>query len=361
MVETESLAESLERGYTLPATWYTDPAILRLEQERIFRRAWQYVGHAGQVASLGDYFASRAGDVPIVVARDRSGELRAFVNVCRHRGSVVVEGAGHRETLQCGYHAWTYGLDGTLRSAPRADREPGFDLSELSLVPVQVDTWGPFVFVNPDLEAPPLGDALGELPAIVERSGIDLCALQFRERIEYELQANWKVAVENFLECYHCPVAHAAFSEFVDVAPDSYALEAHGSFFSQLAHLRKKGRRDPYDPQGEVTESQFHLLWPSFKLNILPGRANVSAGPVLPLDPERTAGFLDYFFAPDVPDELAREMIAFDDQVGREDKLLVESVQRGLRSGVVPQGRLLRGSEHLIHDFQKLVLQALSA
>ena len=118
-------AEALAAGLTLPAGWYTDPAVLRLEQERIFRRSWVYAGRAEQVAEPGQFFTARSGDVPIVCVRGQDGELRAFVNVCRHRASVLVAGEGKRETLQCGYHAWTYNLDGSLRSAPRSEREEG--------------------------------------------------------------------------------------------------------------------------------------------------------------------------------------------------------------------------------------------
>ena len=153
-------------GRTLPFDWYSDPAVLRLERERIFRRSWQYAGRADQVAGAGAFFTCEAGDIPIVVVRDREGVLRAFVNVCRHRGSLVCEGEGRRETLQCPYHAWTYDLDGSLRAAPRSDREPGFEKEELGLVPVRVEAWGPFVFVNPDVEAAPLAELLGELPEL---------------------------------------------------------------------------------------------------------------------------------------------------------------------------------------------------
>ncbi|MBW3592715.1 MAG: Rieske (2Fe-2S) protein, partial [Actinobacteria bacterium] len=141
---------ALVDGYTLPASWYSDPDVLRREQERIFRRSWQYAGRAEELADPGDYVTCRAGDVPVVVVRDEGGELRAYVNVCRHRGHEVASGAGNRRTLQCPYHAWTYGLDGALLAAPRTAREPGLEKSELSLLPTSVETWGPFLFVHPD-------------------------------------------------------------------------------------------------------------------------------------------------------------------------------------------------------------------
>ena len=342
---------------TLPWTWYADPEVLRREGERIFGRSWQYVGHTGQVAEDGSFFAATAGQIPVVVTRARDGALRAFLNVCRHRGHVVAAGEGRRETLQCPYHAWTYGLDGTLRAAPRSDREAGFDFEELGLRPLQVDTWGPFVFVNPDAAAAPLAGALGDIPARLAEI-LDVEALEFRFRAQFELQANWKIACENFLECYHCAIAHPGFTAAVDVSPDAYRLEARGLTSSQLGPLRRNG--DSFLAGGEVSRSQFHFLWPNFGINVFPGQPNLSCGPILPLDPERTARFLDYFFAPDVDQAWIDELLAFDDQIGREDTALVEGVQQGVRSGVLPEGRLLSESEQLVSHFQQLCADALA-
>ena len=342
---------------TLPWSWYADPEVLRREGERIFARAWQYAGHSGQLADEGSYFASVAGQIPVVVTRARDGHLRAFLNVCRHRGHVVATGAGSRETLQCPYHAWTYGLDGALRAAPRGDREPGFDFDELGLQEIAVGTWGPFVFVNPAAGAAPLAEALGDVPARLAEI-LDVDALEFRFRTEFELEANWKIACENFLECYHCAVAHPGFTAAVDVSPDSYRLEAAGLTSSQLGPLRENG--DSFLAQGELPRSQFHFLWPNFGINVFPGHPNLSCGAILPIGPERTMRFLDYFFAPDVDQAWIDELIAFDDQIGREDTALVEGVQSGVRSGVLLEGRLLTESEQLVARFQGLCAKALA-
>ena len=179
---------------TNPWVWYSDPDVLRRERERIFRSAWHYVGHAGRLSEEPSYFACETGGVPAVVTRDADGELRAFLNVCRHRGAEIAAGEGRRETLQCPYHAWTYGLDGRLRTAPRAAED---DLGEVALAPLRLEAWGPFLFVNADPDAPPLAVDV-ELP-------FDPAELRFHERVDYSLAANWKIAVENYLECYHCP------------------------------------------------------------------------------------------------------------------------------------------------------------
>jgi choline monooxygenase len=342
---------------TLPWTWYADPEVLRREGEGIFARSWQYVGHTGQVAE-GGFFAATAGQIPVVVTRARDGQLRAFLNVCRHRGHVVARGSGTRETIQCPYHAWTYGLDGRLRAAPRSDRETGFDGNELGLIEIGVDTWGPLVFVNPDPGSEPLADALGDVPARLAEI-LDIDALEFRFRTEFELNVNWKISCENFLECYHCAVAHPGFSAVVDVSPDAYLLDAEGLVSSQIGPLRPNS--SPSFTDREVPRSQFHFLWPNFSLNVFPGHPNLSCGPMIPLGPERTGRFLDYFFAPDVDQSWVDELIAFDTQVWLEDRALVEGVQRGVRSGVLGEGRLLSESEHLLAHFQRLCADALAS
>jgi phenylpropionate dioxygenase-like ring-hydroxylating dioxygenase large terminal subunit len=357
------LEHALEDGWTLPASWYSDPAVLALERERIFASAWTYAAPAEWVAESGSYVAAQVGHVPIVVVRDRDGELRGFVNVCRHRGHLVVAGKGCRETLQCPYHAWTYDLDGTLRKAPRSEREPGFDATAFSLHPISVGTWGPFVFANPDPEAEPLADTLGELPEIVASSGLDVDALRFHSHHEWPIASNWKVAIENYLECYHCPAAHPGFSKVIDVGPDAYGLAVHATFSSQIGPVRASALagdgQSPYTPRGEVTQAQYHFLFPATTVNIAPGFPNVSLERWIPDGTHRTIEVTDYYFAPDIPAAELEELMAWDSQVAEEDVSLVESVQRGLDSGAVPQGRLMMESERLIADFQRRVRDAL--
>ena len=148
--------------------------------------SWQYAGPAELVADAGTFFASETGRVPVVVTRASDGELRALLNVCRHRGHLVASGCGSRATLQCPYHAWTYELDGSLRRAPRSEREPGFDTSGLSLLPLAIATWGPFVFVNPDRGATPF-----EPPEDLDVAGLRLASQERREHA-----GDWQAALE---------------------------------------------------------------------------------------------------------------------------------------------------------------------
>jgi phenylpropionate dioxygenase-like ring-hydroxylating dioxygenase large terminal subunit len=257
----------------------------------------------------------------------------------------VVSGEGRCTTLQCHYHAWTYDLDGALRAAPRSDGL--LDREALGLRAAQIGTWGPFVFVNPDLGAPPLEETLGDLPRIVREGGLDVDALTFHMRAPYSLEANWKVAVENYLECYHCAVAHPSFSRVVDVSQERYRLQSHPTFASHFARAR--------DGNGGGVEGQFHLVWPNIKVNVMPGLPNLSIGPLLPVASDRTDGWLDYFFAAETDPGWIEEYLELDDQVGAEDRVLVESVQRGMGAGAFESGRLLLPSEELIAEFQRWV------
>jgi choline monooxygenase len=346
---------------TLPAAWYTEPAQLEREHEAIFARAWQYAGRAAAVAQPGDFLCADAGRVPVVVVRGRDGALRAFANVCRHRGHAVASGEGTCTTLQCPYHAWTYDLDGTLRAVPRAEREPELDLAGVALPPLSVAEWGPFVFVNPDPEAPPLTDALGDLPEVLAQSGIDLGGLRHARRVEWTLEANWKVAIENYLECYHCPVAHPGLAELFDVSAGAYGLHQAETFSWQTGPLRERRPAGTFVDAGEIERAQWHWLWPSTTVNVEAGPQNLSIDAWIPDGPGRTRGVSDYFFGEAVPEALIDEVIGFSAEVGAQDAALVASVQRGLASGTLDHALLMPESERLVAHFQRLVADAVAA
>lgn len=356
-----SLLDSLEQGYTLPADWYTDPLIFAQEKSRIFRHTWQYVGLAEQVKQPGDFFTCTIGNVPIVVARDESEELRAFINICRHRGSeLVLQKCGNRKTLQCHYHAWTYNLDGTLRTAPGMKYEEGFDKTQFSLQNMQIETWGPFVFATLDKDAAPLTSTLGELPDLLVSTGVNLNGLKRRVRQTYEVQANWKIVVDNYLECYHCPVAHPGFSALIDT--NNYSVTEYEYFSTQggpqkaNAHPSKAPK---FNKSGVVTDGFFAYLWPNFTLNLYPGPGNLSLNLFLPLGVDKTLAIFDYLFDDAVSQTDQEQFGQFIDQVQREDIVLCESVQRGLSSGYFEQGKLMLHHEKALRHFQKLVYKSL--
>ena len=259
------------------------------------------------MSSAGDFFTTNLGDLPVVIVRDTGGAIRAFANVCRHRGSeVVLECAGNRKTLQCHYHGWTYNLDGTLRTAPRENEQREFAKETLSLAPFAVETWGPLIFVNPSPAAAPLRDVLGELPAIFERAGIDFGQMRMLRRDVYEIASNWKIVVENFNECYHCPIAHPKFSEVIDTT--AYHVETDHEYFSTYY--------GPIvgSPGDGVT---YATLWPNILFSLYGNPPNLQATSIVPIDAGHSRQVVDYFFTGDPSESQIRSDVEFSDLVTR--------------------------------------------
>jgi ferredoxin-NADP reductase/phenylpropionate dioxygenase-like ring-hydroxylating dioxygenase large terminal subunit len=362
--DADSLIAALDRGESLPAHWYTESSITAREVEDVFRKSWNYIGPVKELARPGDFITGYAGEVPVVVIRNESG-LAGFINVCRHRRHEVMKGRGNATMMRCGYHAWTYDLTGCLKGAPRSAIEPNFRLEDYPLLSLKVETLGPWAFVNLDRDAAPLFSYFGKLLDIIEGSGMNLDTLELYGREEWSAEANWKTMLENYLECYHCAVAHPGFSAAIDVMPQNYNLGVHGWFSSQVGHVREsaltgKSAVKIYDARGEVAQAQYHLLWPNITININPGFPNLSIDVWVPDGPNKTKGFSEQYFGPGVSQEFAQELIAFNKQVGYEDDVLTNSVQRGLLGGIPERGRFLINSEHLCIHFQKLIVNALA-
>lgn len=346
---------------TLPYTWYRDPAVLDAEEELLLRPAWQYAGPAAWVAEPGSYFAATCAGVPVVVVRDTEGVLRAHVNVCRHRGTVVARGCGSCTRLRCPYHAWTYALDGTLVVAPRSAREAGFDGTALSLLPAHVLEWGPLVFVAVGSDPSPLGPTLERLASQLSAVGIEHEGLRFWGRSEWTSGANWKIVLENYLECYHCGVAHPGFAAVMDTTPEGYELSGADGLLSHRAPLRQEGAAPPYPALGPVTAGAYHVLLPNMTFDINPGQPNLAVSVTLPDGTTRSKGHTDRFFGEGVDPGFVSDMIAFDDEVNAQDEELVAAVQQGVGSGALGSGRLLLGSEGLLAAFQEFVRRGVGA
>jgi ferredoxin-NADP reductase/phenylpropionate dioxygenase-like ring-hydroxylating dioxygenase large terminal subunit len=362
--DPSGLLAALDRGESLPARWYTNPAITEREIQEIFHKSWNYIGPLSELAEPGDYITGLVGEVPVVVVRN-DDDIAGFVNVCRHRRHIVMKDRGNAKVMQCPYHAWAYNLNGCLKAAPRSAAEPGFKLEHYPLLSARVEVLGPWVFVNLDRDATPVSAYFGNILTLIAESGIDLAKLQLHSREDWQARANWKTMLENYLECYHCPVAHPSFSAAIDVLPGHYNLTAQGWFMSQVGHVRQsalegKSAVKIYNARGAIEQSQYHLLWPNMTININPGFPNLSIDIWMPHGANATKGFSEQYFAPGVSEEFAHELIAFNKEVGAEDDVLTDCVQRGLLGGMPDPGRFLTNSEHLVVHFQKLVLDALA-
>ena len=352
------------KSYTIPASYYTSTEIHERETEAIFFKAWNYAAHVSQLAGPGDYVTVLIADQNIVVLRGQDGVLRAFYNVCSHRAHELLQGCGRTGIITCPYHAWTYHTDGRLRSAIGQKRVEGFAAGEFGLKPVRLEEYAGFVFVNLDPDAPALAAEAGNLADDIKGYCPNVPELKFAHRLTYEIKANWKNVVDNFLECYHCSIAHPAFVDLVDIK--NYKTETHGIYSS---HISPPGRSDntAYQiPDGPAGNFAAWWLWPNVTFNIFPGPANITVLHIQPTGPETTLEHFDFFFKENTPSDSERQAIDYVDKVLQpEDIGLVESVQRGLHSRGYTQGRLMvdrersYNSEHGLHHFHALVLKSL--
>ena len=252
------------RSFSIAAECYLDPKYLEVEREQIFRRSWQYLCHEDKLREPGSFLVAGVQGRSIVAVRGEDGALRAFYNVCKHRGHELLKGSGTMRAITCPYHAWIYGLDGRLRRARRCELIENFDPDGISLTPVRVEVFCHLVFVNLDLEALPLAGQAGDLAREVVEYASDLGDLVFAHRLTYTVRANWKAVVDNFLECYHCPVAHRDFVTLVEM--DTYKVATHGIWSSHMARAGRQ-QNQAYGVAGaSVTDHAVWYLWPNTTL-----------------------------------------------------------------------------------------------
>lgn len=209
VMEIRKVLDGWQRGHALPRAVYHDPAIYESEIRRIFLKSWQYVGHAGQIPERGDYFLFEIADESVILVRDAEGRINALLNVCRHRGSRICDALeGNEKRLTCKYHGWTYGLDGSLRAAGYAPE--GLDKSRLGLKRLQARVFQGLIFVNFDPDPAPFDVIERDLGPLLAPWQLDRAKIAHRRN--YPIASNWKLAVENYCECYHCLPAHPEYS-----------------------------------------------------------------------------------------------------------------------------------------------------
>lgn len=353
---TDDLLEAapLSRAETMPSAWYTESRFHELDREAVFRRSWQYVGHVGRVARAGEYLVATVGESPVLVVRGTDGVLRAFYNVCRHRGGPLATADGCAKALKCRYHGWTYLLDGSLRGVPKFDRVDLFDRKDYGLLPLHVDVWEGLVFVHLADAPPPLRTTM---QGIAERiAPVRVGDLRFAQRVEYDVRANWKVYVDNYVEAYHVPHVHPELFRLYDF--QSYVTETDGYHSVQHSTLQDADR-----VYGERADrAYYYWIWPNFMLNVVPGRLQTNV--VVPIAPDRCLVTFEYFYD-DVASPAAEQRIAadlrFSDEVQQEDVEICAHVQRGLASPAYDRGRFSVEYEEAVYHFHTLVRRAYGA
>lgn len=346
----------LEQAKTLPAAWYTAPALATLEQREVFRGAWQAIGRVEQIATPGSYLTAEVAGVPVLVIRGEDQVLRAFYNVCRHRAApLLTQPCGEAHKLRCRYHGWTYDLTGALRGTPEFDGVEQFRREDHGLLPLgAVETWGPFVWVHLDPPREPLAAFLGPFPAWWDEHPQP--ELLWAEQRVYDLACNWKVYVDNYLDGgYHVNTVHPDLAGVLNY--QEYRTTTAGNTSLQSSPLVPGDGSAGQTRKGD--RAYYWWVFPNLMVNIYGGVMDTNR--VLPLGPDRCRVIFDFYFAVGTKPEFIRNSIAVADQVQAEDATICEEVQRGLSSGVFDTGRFSVKRENAGYEFHRILARRLQA
>ncbi|MGH9273718.1 MAG: aromatic ring-hydroxylating oxygenase subunit alpha, partial [Acidimicrobiales bacterium] len=300
------------------------------------------------------------GGVPIVVVRGADGEVRGFVNICRHRAHPVVLEDQCRNTLQCHYHGWTYDLDGSLRNAPRSDEESDFDPRPLGLVPIQIHVWGPMVWANVSLDAPGFDDYADGLKALVQSRGCRVDGYELAFGHEWTLDCNWKVLLDNTIECYHCPTTHPELSRMLVMDSDKQELVIGGRTWIYHLIPYRDGVAETLRMFGEPDGERiyyFNYVFPSAYVQFTGRGFDVGSVQAVAVDRVRWRHLS--FLPKDTPAEVreAGQRAIGQNSTINEDVVICNRVQAAHESGFAPPGHLLPQSEHLLTHFYKLIVE----
>ena len=349
----------LPEASTIPAPWYVDPRVAELERNAVFSKTWQMVGRVEQVEVRGQFFTANVAGEPIVVVRGNDDVLRGFYNVCRHHAAAVVtESCGKASILHCPYHGWNYGLDGSLKGMPEFDGVKNFDRHQNGLVPVKVETWETFVFVNLDPEAAELRDFLGALVKRILPLGVS--KLHYFDTRVYEIHCNWKVFVDNYLDGgYHVPHLHKGLNSVLDYK--EYTIENEDRYCLQSSPMVASSEDAAMGATRKGDRAWYFWQYPNLMINCYEGYMDTNL--VLPVDVDHCRVIFDFYFA-DVSEahrEYNQQSVEVGARVQDEDLGICEAVQHGLKSRAYRAGRLSvrrEAGEHLFHRLLAADLKA---
>jgi phenylpropionate dioxygenase-like ring-hydroxylating dioxygenase large terminal subunit len=346
-----------------PAAYASD-AFFEIEQRRVFEQAWVCVGTAGEIAAPGRIIARRVGRRSVIITRNGSGDLRGFLNTCRHRGTELIEAdCDVKHTIRCPYHRWGYTLDGELRTTPLFDEIPrdDFDPAEYGLVPVRVDSWGALLFACLADTTAPLPEWLGDLPQ--RMSGYDLDSWPIRSEQDLRIDANWKLISENFQEYYHLTWVHPELAR-VSRVPDHYRYQGPGMYCGQTTTPVSGDERDgwstlPSAPgldESDGVSGRFVAIFPNVLLSVLPNHAWVMRlEPIAPGVTRETCTMLVPDVGATTSDAAIARTLQFWLDVNDEDIDIVQRGQRGLTGGACPPGPLAPRFEEPLHRFHSML------
>jgi choline monooxygenase len=340
----------LSQASTIPAAWYTDPRIAELERLSVFSKTWQLVARTDQVHAPGHFIATTVASEPIVVVRGNDGVLRGFYNVCRHHAAAIApQGCGYATLLHCPYHGWNYGLDGSLKGMPEFEGVENFDRAQNGLIPIRVETWECFVFINLDNHAAPLAEFLGGLTHRVAPLGIG--RLHYFDRRTYNIHCNWKVFIDNFLDGgYHVPHLHKGLNSVLDYK--QYTIENEDRYCLQSSPMVACNEDAATGAARKGDRAWYFWQHPNLMINCYEGYMDTNL--VIPVDVDHCTVIFDFYFADigEASRQYNEQSVNVGNRVQEEDLGICEDVQRGLKSRAYRAGRLSvrrEAGEHLFH------------
>jgi Rieske 2Fe-2S family protein len=329
---------------TLPRESYTQADVLAREQERIFARHWNCVGRVSMLREPGDYVLREVAGESLIVLRDRGGDVRAFFNVCRHRGTrlCTAESGRFSETIQCPYHAWTYSTDGRLIGAPHMQDVEDFERRDYPLHTAAVAEWEGFLFLNIAEEPAPFAECWA--PLLDRFARFRLPHLAAGHRVRYDVRANWKLVFQNYSECLHCPTIHPELSTVLPYQSGANDL-TEGPFLGGYMEIKAphesatlSGRAcgrlvGPDVIEGDQRRAYYYTLMPNLLLSLHPDYVNYYL--VHPVSADRTIVESEWLFHPDTLADGSsniRDAIEFWDITNRQDWNIIERSQLGVAS-----------------------------
>lgn len=353
--------------HSLEARYYTDPANFEKEKTRLLARTWQFAGHESGVRNVGDYLTFEIAGESLFCIRGKDRQLRAFYNVCQHRAHQLVQGTGTTRLIVCPYHAWTYELTGGLRAGPNLKSVPGFDREAICLTPVRTEVLHGFIFVNLDDDAAPMDEWFPGVRAELADYVPHIDTLEPLEWVEISEHCNWKVSIENYSECYHCPLNHRTFATGV-IKPETYDIQPSANGYV-LRHTTECQNIEAMTYPIDLTvphagEYRSFFLWPMFSFQVYPGNV-LNTYHWRAHDVDHCTVWRGWYTPGGEDSEVVRRLAVQDrGTTVEEDIHLVESVHRGLKSRGYRPGPLVLDpahglkSEHSIRALQQWIREA---
>lgn len=352
MVDPKYLENSrIENSYTIPSEWYYKDEIFNLEKKTIFNKSWHLIGSQSKIPNPGDTIIYELFKNPIIIVRQEDSSIKAFYNVCQHRGGPIVRQDCSLKFLQCKYHGWIYELDGALKKVRDFSEVENFNKKDYGLKSINIKIWMDMIFINlckDNSFSMPFRDIEDHI------NPLDISSYKYHSRVSYDIKSNWKTYIDNYLEGYHIPFVHPKLNKLIDYK--SYQTQLFDNYSLQWSPI--KPELSPYKiDKNSLNKAFYFTIFPNILLNIAPGRLQMNI--VEPQSPKSCTVHFDYYFE-DLSDKSIINDFNFSEEIQQEDIQICQEVQKGLESNGFDRGRISKKSEKGLHHFQSILKKCFS-